>query len=186
MGCELLARSWNRAALSARQSISTYLRLPNIDLLSVVVLLVVIAATIATVVSGFNVFLFSEAKIALVDYIRLAQCDPLGDGLWAPAMLFSTLVPTGFHFGIAVVGVSGSIVSDRWKATTIATLSEEDPLRAILLWAYLCEFSGRLGVNCVSSLRHHVRVDSRCRSDREGGVMGGRSVYVLNLAPIPI
>jgi len=63
--------------------------------------LVGLAWAIPRIIEAFNSFmdwLTGEQIFVIADYLCAAAKEPLGDGLWATSMLFSTLLPTAVHF----------------------------------------------------------------------------------------
>ncbi|MEM7044939.1 MAG: hypothetical protein AAF543_19200 [Pseudomonadota bacterium] len=89
--------SWKRAA--------HYLKDIVIDGGFAVACLIGLAWAIPRVIEAFNAFLLwftGESIFQIGDYLCAAATQPLGDGLWATSMLFSTLLPTAAHFSFLI------------------------------------------------------------------------------------
>ena len=94
----------------------TAIFLAFLDAVCAVVLLGALAVVLCTAVEALNALALAKTGAEVLDLgglLRGAAAQPFGSGFWITAMLFSTLIPTMFHLGIAVT--SAFMVRSRSK-----------------------------------------------------------------------
>jgi len=86
----------------------TAIFLAFVDAVCAVLLLGTLAVVLCTAVEALNALALAKTGAEVMDLTGLlaeAAAQPFGSGFWITAMLFSTLIPTMFHLGIAVTSV---------------------------------------------------------------------------------
>ncbi len=108
------------------------------DLACAVALLGGLAVVLCTTVEALNALALARTGAEVLDLNGLltrAAAEPFGRGFWITAMLFSTLIPTVLHFGIAVASALTAKSHSRKRTEWLAKIdhiiiNEEDPVES--------------------------------------------------------